>query len=300
MADYAPLSITDISNLALQEMGSQSITDIDDTNSPAALACAAAFWQSVRECGRSHNWSCLKKRVSLASLPPPPPGTGGTSFGWNCGQPSTPPPYWLANTAYLGGTLVTYGEAIYYCLMGYTSSNNFINDMTAGYWAQIYSSFFAGSPGNAGEGYEWDFAYALPSDYLLITELNGVSCWDRRGIGSLYEIFIVQTINVGATSNQLALFCNDSYANVKYTALIQDPTMWDPLFIGALAVLLASKIATQIRGDDGALAKSLRARFDQEVLPKAQLKDSGEGKDRRYDPTRDSNFIRSRWGSTAG
>ena len=30
------------------------------------------------------------------------------------------------------------------------------------------------------------------------------------------------------------------------------------------------------------------------------LKDAGERKDRRYDPTRESNFLRSRWNSTNG
>jgi hypothetical protein len=302
MAAYAPLSPTDILNLALQEVGSPAVDSIDDTNEPRALAGSAAFWQSVRETGRAHNWNCLKKRQNLAPLTPPLPGNTQTWFGWPGTLPTTPPPYWAAHTAYTGGTLVTYGEAIYYCLLTYTSGFNFINDLTAGYWAQIYSSFYGTNTGNAGGMYEWRNAFALPNDYLLITELNGNDCTEQRGLGSLYEIYVVQTPNPAnqSTSNQLCLFCNAPNADVKYTAFIQDTTIYDPLFVGALAIILASKISTVIRGDDGKMAQELRQRFVTDVLPNARMKDAGERKDRRYDPTRESNFLRSRWGSTAG
>lgn len=303
MASYSPLGPTDICNLALQDIGSMPITDIDDTSSNAALACSAAFWQSVRECGRAHDWNCLKKRApNLAPLPPFPVGNGQSPpIGWPGCQPTVPPPYWLPNTVYLGAQLVTYGNAIYYCLMGYTSSTNFINDLTDGFWAQEYSSFYAGGQGNTGGQYEWNFAYGLPADYLLITELNGQDCRERRGIGSLYEIFVVQIVNQDQSiSNKLTLFCNAPTANVKYTAFIQDTTIFDPLFVGAVAILLASKVASQLRKDDGRLAEQLRGRFVNEVLPNAKLKDAGERKDRRYDPCSESAFLRSRYRSTNG
>lgn len=300
---YAPLGITDVANLALQKMGSQPIDDIEDLNGEAPAACRVAFWQTVREVGRAHNWNCLKKRLRLTQLTFPDSGYGsfGTAIGWPGCRPSSPPPYWLANTVYTGGTLVTYGEAIYYCLQGYTSGTNFIVDMTAGFWAQIYSSFFAQSFGPAAGLYEWQFGYALPADYLLVNELNGTDCRMGKGVGSLYEVFVNQVKNLDNTfSTAMALFCNTPWADVKYTALIQDPTVWDPLFIGCVTTLLASKIATQIRGDDGKMAAELKSEYESSVLPWAMLKDAGEGKDRRYDPTKESNFLKSRWNSTAG
>jgi hypothetical protein len=303
MADYAPLGITDIANLALMEVGQQPIDSIDNVNGNAPAACRAAFWQTVREVGRAHNWNCLKKRVKLVQLTfPDAPAQDVTSLGWPGCHPSTPPPYWLANTAYTGGTLVTYGEAIYYCLMAYTSSTNFINDMTGGYWAQIYSSFYAGNGQGADNNlYEWKYGYALPSDYLLLTELNGQNCRFGRGVGSLYEIFINQVKNGDdSISSASALFCNTGYADIKYTALITDPTVWDSLFIGAVSILLASKISTRLRGDDGAMSSQLRNRYLTDILPNARLKDAGEAKLFRYDPTAESNFLRSRYGSTAG
>lgn len=304
MGAYAPYGQTEIANLALQEMGSAPITDIEDTNSNSALACNASFWQTVREVGQEHNWKCLQKRTLLTQLTFPGVSSSSseaTGFGWPGCQPSTPPPYWLADTAYTGGTLVTYGEAIYYCLQAYTSTSNFNNDATAGFWAQLYSSFFASQRGNTGGMYEWKFGYGLAPDYLLLTELNGVDCRRGRGNGQLYELFINQTVNSDQTvSNQKALFCNDPFANIKYTAFIQDPTVWDPLFIGCVAVLLASKIATQVRGDDGNLSAQLRQRYTSDLLPKARLKDAGQQLERRYDPTKSSNWLRSRYGSTAG
>lgn len=304
MAQYTPPGVTDVCNLGLLEVGSQPISDIDDLNGEAPAACRAAFWQAVGEVGRSHNWNCLKLRANLTQLSLPASSsvyTDGTSLGWPGCHPSVPPPYWLANTTYTGGTLVTYGEAIYYCLQGYTSSDNFINDMTAGFWAQIYSSFFAGRQGASAGLYEWKYGYALPSDYLLLNELNGNDCRQGKGEGDLYEIFISQTKNADDTVSSIrALFTDEPWADVKYTALIQDPTVWDSHFIGALAVLLGSKIATQIRGDDGKMAALLRNRYDSVVLPTAKMKDAGERKLPRYDPTKESNFLRSRWGSTAG
>jgi hypothetical protein len=299
---FAPLSPTDICNKALGKMGQQAIGDIDDQNSSAAQQCAANFWQVIREVGRAHNWNCLQRRVPLPQLSLPGGYSGDcTAIGWRGGAPATLPPYWLANTAYLGGNLVTYGEAIYYCLQANTSSAWFVNDMTSGLWAQIYSTFLGPySPGRAN-GYEWNYGYVLPPDYLLITELNGNDCRRGRGEGSLYELFVYQTANPdGSASNVQALFCNDPFADVKYTALIQDTTIFDALFVNCVATLLAAAVSTTLRGDDGKMRMALEQEYASNILPNAMLKDSGERKERRYDPTKESNFLRSRYGSTAG
>ncbi len=308
MPIFAPPSPTSIANLALAELGQNPITDIDDATSNAARQCAAAFWSSVAKVAREHNWNCLQKRTNLVQLAlPTSSSVDSTSLGWVCGQPTSWPPYWLANTVYTGGTLVTYGQAVYYCMTGYTSSDNFIDDLTAGFWAQLYQPFLGNYGGPGGQnGYEWNFGYLLPSDYILLTVLNGNSVWgtygySERGVGGLYEIFNYQTANPDESqSNVRALFCNSPFANVKYTALIQDTSVFDPLFVDCVAVFLASKIATPLRADDGKLANTLRERYLREVLPGAMLKDSGERKGYRYNPTAESNFLRSRYGSTNG
>lgn len=308
MPDFAPLSPTDIGNMALAEIGQNPIGSIDDNTSNASRQCARFFWSSVAKVAREHNWNCLQRRIALTQLAlPTASSSDGTSFGWTCGQPSSWPPYWLPNTVYTGGTLVTWGQAVYYCLNGYTSTDNFLNDVTMGFWAQLYQPFIANQGGPGGQnGYEWNYGYALPSDYILLTELNGNMCWggygtQMRGVGDLYEIFVYQTANPDeSVSNVRALFCNEPFANVKYTALIQDTTLFDPHFADAVAVFLASKIATPLRADDGKLAAVLRQRYTHEVLPAALMKDSGERKFYRYDPTAESNFLRSRFGGPNG
>jgi hypothetical protein len=307
MPGFVPNSQTDIANLALAEVGQNPIADIDDTESVAAQLCARNFWASVAKVAREHSWNCLQRRQTLTQLALPESSSFGTSIGWSCGQPTSWPPYWLANTAYAGGTLVTYSEAVYYCTQAYTSSNNFINDLTAGYWVQMYQPATGAFMGPAGAlGYEWDFGFVVPEDYILLTELNGNLVWggygtSQRGVGDLYEIFVYQTANPDESkSNVRALFCNTPYANVKYTALIQDTTLFDPHFVDAVAVFLASKIATPLRADDGRMAAVLRQRYATDALPAALVKDAGERKFYRYDPTRESNFLRSRFRGTNG
>ena len=316
MPAFSPLSPTDLCNLALAEIGVPPISDIDDNSNNsganAAKLCAKFFWPSVLKVAREHNWNCLQRRVSLPQLSLPQSSSSEcTSMGWSCGQPSSWPPYWLANTPYTGATLVTYGEAVYYCLTAYTSSDNFIVDLTAGYWAQLYQPAINSYGGPGGQnGYEWNFGYILPSDYVLLTELNGNNLcgfggigsegFTGRGVGSLYEIFVYQTTNPDeSSSNVRALFCNTPYANIKYTALIQDTTLFDPHFVDAVSVFLAGKLATVLRADDGRLGQVLRARY-RETLAAALMKDSGERKFYRYDPCKESQYLASRYGSTAG
>lgn len=301
MPQYVPNSQTDIANLALMEIGQQPIADIEQSNGTAASACRRAFWPAFGELAEEFPWTCLKKRLNLTALSFPQSSSVATAFGWPGCRPSTPPPYWEANTLYAGGTLVTWGEAIYYALYTHTSGTNFVNDMTNGLWAQIYSRFisFPGGGGADGGLYEWAFGYALPSDYILAQELNGTMCW--RNVGSLFELFVNQVKNDDNTvTTTRALFTDAPYADLKYTARIEDTTIWDPLFVAALAVLIASKIATPILADQGAMALQMRARYDKEMLPRAKMKDYGAQKLMRYDPTQESQFIRSRWISTVG
>lgn len=301
MPAYAPVGQTAIANLALGKVGQQAIGDIDDTNSNAAQQCAANFWQVVRQVGRAHNWNCLQKRRALTQLSLPGGYSGDdTAIGWRGCAPTVLPPYWTANTAYVGGNLVVWGEAIYYCLQANTSSAWFLNDVTAGYWAQIYSVFLGPLYPGTANGYEWNYAYVLPNDYLLINELNGINLL-TEDVGDLYELFTYETINAdGSASNVMALFTDAPYANIKYSALVQDPTIWDAQFVDCVATLLAAQISTTLRGDDGKLAAQLESVYLNRLLPAAMMKDANERKLPRYDPTQASTFLAARYRSTNG
>lgn len=303
MPAYAPVGQTQIACLALGKVGQQAIQDIDDSNSNSAQQCAANFWQVVRQVARAHNWNCLAKRRALTQLALPGGYSGDcTVIGWRGCAPTVLPPYWAANTAYAGGELVTWGEAIYYCLNAYTSSDNFINDVTSGYWAQIFSRFLGPLYPGTANGYEWNYAYVLPNDYVLVTELNGIPLLlPSLEVTSLYEIFTFETVNADQSiSNVMALFTDAPYANIKYTALVQDPTLWDPQFVDCVATLLAAQISTTLRGDDGKRAGELESLYLNRLLPAAMMKDANERKLPRYDPTVESNFLASRYRSTNG
>lgn len=291
--NYAPASITDICNLSLEEIGVQSISDIDDVGSTAAGYCRQAFWQAVREVARSHDWNCLTKRAVLPLL-----GSAVTGV-----VPPVTPPYWTPSTLYTAtgaGTYVTYGTASYLCMITHTSSTNFINDLTAGDWAQTFMrSSVTSVQGNAGSNYEWNYAYGLPNDYILLTELNGVDVRWRRGVGSLYELYVTQVTNADQSiSSVMSLYCNDATAVVKYVAMVEDPTIWDSLFVGCVAILLASKISTQLTSDGGKQSAALLTKYRISALPSARVQDGGESKERRYDPTKESKFLLSRYFGT--
>jgi hypothetical protein len=238
----------------------------------------------VREVGRLHDWNCLKKRATLALL----------SGQVDDPAISTPPApsAWQPLTAYQTNDTVLFNSTVYTCAGSYTSSASFLTDNSEGHWIQQF-----GYPqpvvGNAGDMYEWKYAYGMPGDYLLLVELNGNDCLQGRGVGSLYEIYASQ-MQANPSSHVLSLYCNEPTAVVKYVALIEDTTIYDPLFVGAVATFLASKVVTPIKKDGGAMEARLLEEFYRVTLPQAMLRDGGERKERRYDPTKSSNFLRAR------
>ena len=283
-----PLSQTNIANLALAKMGGQPIANIADTNSANAIACNNAWEQAVREVGRSHDWNCIKARdsldqVAIASTPgstlPPSPGV------------------WAAGTAYVAGQQVIESGATYAALSDHTSGAVFTTDLNAGLWEQVgaptpawwtNANLSPFAPTTSGTLYEWLWAYQLPNDFLLLCELNGNDCISAQTDGDLYELY------------QDKLFCDFPTADIKYTAYVTDTTKWDAFFTECVAQLLASKIATVLRKDDGNLAARLLMEYHQVILPKARVKNAGERKVRRFDPVAESRWVNSRRFSTNG
>jgi len=82
---------------------------------------------------------------------------------------------------------------------------------------------------------------------------------------------------------------------MKYNS---DSTQYDSLFIGALTVYLAAKLATAIRQDE-ALGLQLMQEFRQVVLPEALTVDGNEEELRSSKPTDQSEWIASRRAVTA-
>jgi hypothetical protein len=220
---------------------------------------------------------------------------------WNSnGNPPSFAQPWAEYTAYAANAYLTYGNYFYQVLVAYTSSNNFLNDLTSGYLAQtdqqscqnvsdlVLDSWCCGSQYPSG----WAFQYGLPADFQLLGSLNDNICWDFDGSGSggdLYEIM--------GTS----IFCNQPIAVIQYIQNQPDTTKFDAMFTSAVTFLLASMIATPLRQDGGKLEAEMLQAYER-VLSKARAKNGGEQMPRRFSPLRSSRILRSRywWGDGSG
>ena len=275
------LSQTDIVNLALQRLGNRRVMVLADPNDPNAVACTVAWPQALGEVSRDAQWNCLRKRALLSQLAAPPPAAGSTPT----------PASWSPGTHYNVGDYATFGNPayLYMCSIANTASGNFTNDLTMGFWFQtdLYAPNFSQQTGNAGPLFEWNFAYALPTDFVMLIMLNGQNCWKGRNVGSHYEIY------------QKAIYCNTPTADIEYTRYETDPTNFDTLFVGCLAFKLAALVATTLRKDSGQLAAGMEQMY-QRALSEARVANAGEGKPRIYNIVSESRFVRSRRRSTNG
>lgn len=126
----------------------------------------------------------------------------------------------------------------------------------------------------------WAFQYQLPSDYLAVIQLNS---WQAAEARDLYEI----------EGNRL--LTDEESAQLRYTARIEDSEIFPPLFVEALYVKLASKLAEPLTGS-GSKADGLLGEFEKLVEPLAQKANAREGRSRRKLPYVESDFVRSRYG----
>lgn len=130
------------------------------------------------------------------------------------------------------------------------------------------------------------FGYAnqfqLPTDFLRLVELNGSDVNERK---------IDYEIEAGPAGGRV-LLSDAEEAKIQYIHFTEDTTIFDSLFTEALAILMASKIATQIRQD--AKGVELLQRYKQSALPGARKVDSNERRRRPHDNRERSRSLSSR------
>lgn len=278
-------SQVDIANLSLLRLGQRKIQSITDQSDANAIACNVGWNQALGEVSREAPWNCLKKRMALVQLAPAPDSPAA--------NPDIPPSAtaWAPATNYAVNAYVTFGVPayLYQCLIANTSSASFTQDLIAGYWFQttIFSPNYINGPGNASRLYEWNYAYQLPDDFVMLIELNGQNCWNSGDVGSLYEIY------------EQVLYCDASSADIKYNRVEMDTTKYDTLFTGALVMNLAAIIATTLRKDDAELSMRMLQLY-QRYITRARVMNAGENNPRRYNIVSQSRFVRSRRWSTNG
>ena len=289
------LSPVQIANVSLSKIGSATISSLTDLTSQEAITCNNNWELAYLEVSRSARWNCLLTTAVLTQIAQTPlPG---------CTPPVTPVA-WAPLTSYAANVYLSYGGYIYITNYAYTSTNNFTNDLTTGALTQTNlpasSPFF---PPESGGGYAsgWAFQYALPSDFQLLGELNDQVYWDFWGWGCAdYEIMNgVLAPPVSQQAGPASLFTNASQAVIKYVQNVADTTKFDSLFTAALTFKLASMIATSLRQDGGRTEEAMLAMYKQ-AMSKAEIKNAGERKPRRFDLAASSRVNRARFNGFNG
>lgn len=278
------LSPVGICNIALSKIGALSINSLTDTTNSSALACNTNFNLCYLEVSRSARWNCILDIAILVSEPqiPLPGGTVPSNV-----------PTWEPLTSYLADSFLTYGGYFYLVLFDYTSTNNFVNDLTAGALAQ--TNLPTSNPLIPSDGSQypsgWSYKFRLPADFQLLVALNdntASNVWRNYGETTAdYEI-------IGES-----IYCEDVQAVIQYVKDQPDPTRLDSLFVNALTLKLASTISTSLRQDGGRLEQALIAEY-KSALREARTKNAGERQPRRFSIVNSSKFNASRYGGVNG
>ena len=276
---FTTLSPTDIANSALNKIGAQSIQSLTDLTNPSAIVCNSNFQLAFETVARATRWNCLTTTAILSEVPQTPLPS----------QPGTPPSIpWAPYTSYSANVYLSYGNAIYTTEYAYTSTGNFTNDLTTGALVQAdYPDYnaFGGYPSSASYPSGWPYAFALPSDFILLDSVNANTS-EEYGYG-----------NSGADEYEIMgqlIYTNTEQTSIKYVSNNQDTTRWDPLFIDCVTYKLASMIATALRQDGGQTEAAMLAVYKQ-VLGQAITKNAGEKMPNRFQPINSSRFVASRW-----
>ncbi len=126
---------------------------------------------------------------------------------------------------------------------------------------------------------EWDFAFQIPVDCLRIVQLNGYQANERLGEFSV-------------EGDQL--LANAEVANVRYIGRVEDGSFYHPLFVHALATMLASRLAGPLTGSRN-LPSELLQEYEVITGPKARLADAFEESIKRKMPWVNSDIVAARY-----
>lgn len=122
------------------------------------------------------------------------------------------------------------------------------------------------APVDAPDEYpEYAYAYAWPDKCVRAQKVYQN--------GNEYDFEVV----LAADSASRMILTNAQYAVLAYTADVSDPSLFDPLYVRALARRLAADIGTVFFKNDIQKLQALETYYQNEVR-KAQAKDSEEGK----------------------
>ena len=127
----------------------------------------------------------------------------------------------------------------------------------------------------------WAYSYTLPPQCIRVLRINGAV------VDQPYDLFEVEGRKI---------LTNAETVKLQYIEFTDDTTKYDSLFVESLALLVASKIANQIRQDEGLAARKYE---EYKVsLANARKVDGNERKVQPYDGRNESSSIQARRSGT--
>jgi hypothetical protein len=249
----------DIANQALDSIGwVNSIGDIQD-GSREARVLLRNYAPTVEEITRAAHWNFCRRQAQLVLLQDatrsslPPVGTGTPGMG-----------LWIYEYAWPVDCL----KARYVPVTGSINS-------------PVPSGNITLSPPNSPPTTlpsPWPVARTIPAPFLVSQDLipsvtGAITNWNQ-----LPDLEGVQGI---AYNQQTVILTNQQQASLVYTAMIDQPSVWDPLFRQAVIQLLAAKVATPLwMSKEPKLAIAMRdqcIKSAKSALDAARVADGNEG-----------------------
>ena len=142
-----------------------------------------------------------------------------------------------------------------------------------------------------GSGWpEWQYCYALPSDALNVLAVLPPNATDDYSVGINYSysqtgnplsgggIYQPQPFNCETLEDgTVVVYTNQADAVLRYTAYVEDTTVFSPLFVVTLSWLLASYLAGPvIKGEQGSAESKRCLLMSQQMLAKAAASDANQ------------------------
>lgn len=257
----------ELANIALGHLGTVTLNDFNE-NSPEGIH-VRRNWALVRDALlRQRHWNFAIKRTTLV-LDGAVNLTGVSSENGSA-DIEVDSATGLSVGMSVKGTFVQAGAKIT-AIDGTTVTLDTICSTTAD--SQTATAYNA-------PAFDYDYGYALPSDYLVALEVNARECGTAEA-----------AMDIEGSS----LLCDDLTCQLRYVARVEDSSKWDQCFKEAFALRLAARIATGITTAQG-LASQLDQRAEQ-YLAKAFGPDNTESKPRVVRATERSGWLDARNGS---
>lgn len=266
-----------ISNLALSLIGAKNITTFGETTSEEGRRINATYAYIRDEVLQEHPWTFAQKRVALVDMVRTEQDDWATATDY------------AVNDIVYDPTLAKY----YKCLVAHTSAALFATDLAAVNW-ELYTSWVTAivyAKGdkvyNAGVEYAClvnhtagTFATDLTSVYWVATEL--IANMDDE----ITNIFYLPTdyLKYNRVSDEDAalevvgnrLLADTDELSIKYTYSCDDPTLYSPMFVTALASRLAAEICFNLT-QSTSKSQAVLEKYEQIDLPRAMSADSSQG-----------------------